>query len=396
MSGRASDEPRGHRPATIGIHAGSPEPALGAPVVLPVVQSATFFGGAGEPASELLYSRYGNNPNQALVGEKMAALEGTEAALLLSSGMSAIAMTIFAALPEGGHIVASRHLYGATRTLLELELPRRGITTTLIDPESREDWEGALTPETGVLLLEVPANPTLRVFDLRVPAEIARNSEILLAVDGTFASPVNVCFAQLGVGAVIHSATKYLGGHSDLVAGVVSGSQELIERVQDMMKLYGPAPDPHMAWLLDRGLKTLQMRVAQHNLNAMELARWFQGREGVVDVYYPGLPEHPDHVVASEIMSGFGGMLSIVLEGGGLAADTFTSALELALMAPSLGGVETLVSQPRHTSHIHFSEALRARIGIPDGFVRISVGLEDVEDLKADFGRALDVLKGGL
>ena len=393
MSGKSNDEARGHRPATIGIHAGLPEPVHGAPVVPPVVQSATFVGGAGEPASKLLYSRYGNNPNQALVGEKMAALEGTEAALLLSSGMSAIAMTIFAALPEGGHVVASRHLYGATRTLLERELPRRGITTTLIDPESREDWEGALTPQTGVLILELPANPTLRVFDLRVPAEIARDSEILLAVDGTFASPVNVRFAQLGVGAVVHSATKYLGGHSDLVGGVVSGSHELIERVQNMMKLYGPAPDPHMAWLLDRGLKTLQMRVAQHNHNAMELARWFLGREGVARVLYPGLPEHPDHVVASEIMSGFGGMLAIVLDGGGVAADIFTSTLELALVAPSLGGVETLVSQPRYTSHIHVSEAMRTGLGVPDGFVRISVGLEDVEDLKEDFGRALDVLK---
>lgn len=393
MSGKGGEEPRGHRAATIGIHAGSPEPVLGAPVVSPVVQSSTFIGGAGEPASELLYSRYGNNPNQVLVGEKMAALEGTEASLLLASGMSAIAMTIFAALPEGGHVVASRHLYGATRTLLEQELPRRGITTTLIDPESSEDWEAALTPQTGVLLLEVPANPTLRVFDLRVPAEIARDSEILLAVDGTFASPANIRFAELGVGAVVHSATKYLGGHSDLVGGVVSGSREFIERVQNLMKLYGPAPDPHMAWLLDRGLKTLQMRVAQHNHNAMELARWFLDREGVVEVHYPGLPDHPDHAVASEIMSGFGGMLAIVLEGGGVAADAFTSTLELALVAPSLGGVETLVSQPRHTSHIHFSEAMRVGLGIPDGFVRISVGLEDVEDLKEDFGRALDLLK---
>ena len=393
MSGKGGDEPRGHRAATIGIHAGSPEPVLGAPVVSPVVQSSTFIGGAGEPASELLYSRYGNNPNQVLVGEKMAALEGTEASLLLASGMSAIAMTIFAALPEGGHVVASRHLYGATRTLLEQELPRRGITTTLIDPESSEDWEAALTPQTGVLLLEVPANPTLRVFDLRVPAEIARDSEILLAVDGTFASPANIRFAELGVGAVVHSATKYLGGHSDLVGGVVSGSREFIERVQNLMKLYGPAPDPHMAWLLDRGLKTLQMRVAQHNHNAMELARWFLDREGVVEVHYPGLPDHPDHAVASEIMSGFGGMLAIVLEGGGVAADAFTSTLELALVAPSLGGVETLVSQPRHTSHIHFSEAMRVGLGIPDGFVRISVGLEDVEDLKEDFGRALDGLR---
>ena len=392
MSEKASDEKGRHRPATLGIHAGSPEPVPGAPVVLPVTQSATFFGGAGEPASQLLYSRYGNNPNQALVGEKMAALEGTDAGLLLSSGMSAITMTILAALPEGGHVVASRHLYGATRTLLERELPRRGIATTFIDPESREDWEAALTPQTGVLFLEVPTNPTLRVFDPRVPAEIARDREILLAVDGTFASPVNIRLAELGVDAIIHSATKYLGGHSDLIAGVVSGSQQLIERIRTMMKLYGPAPDPHMAWLLDRGLKTLQMRVVQHNHNAEELARWFVGLESVAAVHYPGMPEHRDHEVASEIMSGFGGMLSIVLEGGGQAADVFTSTLEVALMAPSLGGVETLVSQPRHTSHIHFSEAMRRGIGVPDGFVRISVGLEDVEDLKEDFGRALDVL----
>jgi len=389
MSRKTSGKRGGPGPATIGIHAGSPEPVSGAPVVLPVVQSATFFGGTGEPASQLLYSRHGNNPNQALVGEKMAALEGAEEGLLLSSGMSAIAMTILAALPEGGHVVSSRHLYGATRALLEDELPKRGITTTLIEPESKADWEGALTPQTGVLFLEVPTNPTLRVFDPRVPAEIARDREILLAVDATFASPVNIRFTDLGVGAVIHSATKYLGGHSDLVAGVVSGSSGLIERVRGMMKLYGPAPDPHTAWLLDRGLKTLQVRVAQHNQNAMELAHWFLGRRGVAGVHYPGLPGHPDHDVASEIMAGFGGMLSIELEGGGPAADAFAAGLELALLAPSLGGVETLVSQPRHTSHIHFSEAMRVELGIPDGFVRISVGLEDVEDLKADFGRAL-------
>ncbi len=389
MSRKTSGKRGGPGPATIGIHAGSPEPVSGAPVVLPIVQSATFFGGTGEPASQLLYSRHGNNPNQALVGEKMAALEGAEEGLLLSSGMSAIAMTILAALPEGGHVVSSRHLYGATRALLEDELPKRGITTTLIEPESKADWEGALTPRTGVLFLEVPTNPTLRVFDPRVPAEIARDREILLAVDATFASPVNIRFADLGVGAVIHSATKYLGGHSDLVAGVVSGSSGLIERVRGMMKLYGPAPDPHTAWLLDRGLKTLQMRVAQHNQNAMELANWFLGRQGVAEVHYPGLPGHPDYDIASEIMAGFGGMLSIELEGGGPAADAFAAGLELALLAPSLGGVETLVSQPRHTSHIHFSETMRVDLGIPDGFVRISVGLEDVEDLMADFGRAL-------
>ncbi len=385
----------GRHRATLGVHAGSPEPVAGGPVVLPVVQSATFFGGTGEDPSELRYSRYGNNPNQTLVGEKMAALEGTEAALLLSSGMAAMAMTVLAALPEGGHIVASRHLYGTTKTLIEQELPKRGIAVTFIEPEGPADWEGALRPDTGVLLLEVPTNPTLRVFDPRPPARIARDRGILFAVDATFSSPVNVSFAELGAGAVIHSATKYLGGHSDLIAGVVSGSRELVARIQGLMKLYGPAPDPHMAWLLDRGLKTLEMRIERHNANAMALARWFQERNEVAVVHYPGLPDHPDHAVASSVMSGFGGMLSIVLKGGPSAADAFTRALALALVAPSLGGVETLISQPRYTSHIHQSTQEREALGIPDGFVRISVGIEDVRDLQRDFGQALEAVPAG-
>lgn len=396
MSESDLDEARGgrHR-ATLAVHAGSPKLEAGDPVVLPVVQSATFLGGTGEASSELRYSRYGNNPNQILVGEKMAALEGTEAALLLSSGMAAIAMTLLAALPDGGHIVASRHLYGTTRTLIEQELPKRGITATFIEPESQADWEAALRPETGVLLLEIPTNPTLRVFDPRPPAEIARDQGILFAVDATFSSPVNVSFAEIGAGAVIHSATKYLGGHSDLIAGVVSGSRELVARIQGLMKLYGPAPDPHMAWLLDRGLKTLEVRVARHNANAMELATWFRGRDEVAVVHYPGLPDHPDHAVAAGVMRGFGGMLSIVLKGGPSAADSFTGALGLALVAPSLGGVETLISQPRYTSHIHQSTKDREALGIPDGFVRISVGIEDVRDLQRDFGQALEAVPSG-
>ncbi|MCH8129216.1 MAG: PLP-dependent transferase [Acidobacteria bacterium] len=264
-----------------------------------------------------------------------------------------------------------------------------------IEPERQADWEGALRPETGVLLLEIPTNPTLRVFDPRPPAGIARDRGILFAVDATFSSPVNVSFAEIGAGAVIHSATKYLGGHSDLIAGVVSGSRELVARIQGLMKIYGPAPDPHMAWLLDRGLKTLEMRVERQNANAMALARWFRDRDEVAVVHYPGLPDHPDHAVAASVMSGFGGMLSIVLRGGPSAADSFTGALGLALVAPSLGGVETLISQPRYTSHIHQSRKDREALGIPDGFVRISVGIEDVRDLQRDFGQALEAVPAG-
>lgn len=380
-----------HGSATTGVHAGAPEPTPGAPVVPPVFQSATFFGGHADDAAGLMYTRYGNNPNQRMIAEKVAALEGTEAALMLASGMAATAMTFLAALPQGGHIVASRHLYGATEALLSDELSERGYGVSYVDPDSRESWLQGVRPETKVLFMEVPTNPTLRVFDPRIPAAIAREVGAILVVDATFASPVNMRVASLGADAVIQSATKYLGGHSDLIAGVVSGTNELIESVRTMMKLYGPSPDPHTAWLLDRGLRTLALRMEVHNRNAMAVAEWFEAQEGVAQVFYPGLETHPDHSLASELMSGFGGMVSIVLEGGASAADMFTTKLGLAAVAPSLGGVETLVSQPRHTSHARLSREDREVRGIPDGFVRISVGVEDSADLIRDFAQALDV-----
>lgn len=381
-------------PGTRAIHAGAPEPSPGAPVVPPIVQSATFFGGGPDDDVPLRYSRYGNNPNQASLARKVAALEGTEASLVLGSGMAATAMTLLALARAGDHVVASRHLYGATRALLEDELPRRGVETTLVDPEVEGAWDDALRPETRVVFLEIPTNPTLRVFD---PAPVARAAEaegVSFVVDATFASPVNLRMAEHGADVVIHSATKYLGGHSDLVAGVASGSREVVERIREMMKLYGPAADPHMAWLLDRGVRTLGLRVARQNETALELARWLRERDEVSRVVYPGLEDHPDHATASRLLDAYGGMLSIVLAGGGEAADAFTGALELALVAPSLGGVETLVSQPRYTSHVHMTPAARAELDIPDGFVRISVGVEEVEDLMADFGAALDGLPG--
>ncbi len=359
-------------------------------MVPPVVLSSTFFyGGKGEEASALRYSRYGNNPNQQLVAAKMAALEGTEAALLLSSGMAAISLTIFSAAEAGDHLVASRYLYGTTLELFTHELPRRGIDVTFIEPADESAWEGAVRENTRVLYLEVPTNPALRLFDPRPPAALAAERGLLFAVDTTFASPVNVRMAELGAGAVIHSATKYLGGHTDLIAGVVSGSAELIGKVQDLMKLYGPAPDPHMAWLLDRGMKTLVVRVARQNENALALARWFADRPEVEEAIYPGLESHPDHTLASELLDGYGGMLSVVVKGGGEAADAFAEAVELALIAPSLGGVETLISQPRYTSHRHQTRDEREAMGVPDGLLRISVGLEDAEDLMSDFDRAL-------
>lgn len=383
----ASGKERGR--STLGVHAGMPDPLPGAPVVPPLVQSATFFGGM--PGQELRYSRYGNNPNQEAVGRKVAALDGAEAGLLLASGMGATAMTLLAHLGVGEHVVASRHLYGTTLELLGEELPRRGIRTTFVDPARGNGvWEDALEDDTRLLFMEIPTNPTLRVFDPRPVVALARERGLLTAVDATFASPVNLRPLEHGVDVVIHSATKYLGGHSDLVAGVVCGSRQRVEAVRTVMKLYGPAPDPHTAWLLDRGLRTLDVRVSRQNETALELARWFQTRDGVAEVIHPGLEEHPDHGLAAELMDGFGGMLSVVLEGGGEAADAFVEALQVALVAPSLGGVESLVSQPRYTSQRHQSPEERAAAGIPDGFVRISVGVEDVDDLREDFVRGLD------
>jgi cystathionine beta-lyase/cystathionine gamma-synthase len=378
---------------TTGIHGTDRGRGRKGPVVQPLMMSSTFFGGRGESGDELLYTRYGNNPGQLALAEKIAALEGAEDSLPMASGMGAMSMTLLALTEAGSHVVASRHLYGATRTFLERELPRRGVSTTFIEPDGAEAWRSAIRPETRLLLLEVPTNPLLRVFDPRVAAGVARERNLPLVADVTFASPINLRSLDHGVTLAIHSATKYLGGHSDLIAGVVSGPSDLIASIRGVMKLYGPSIDPHAAWLLDRGIKTLEVRMERHNRNALALAEWFREQAGVSEVIYPGLPSHPDHVVAREILRGFGGMLGVVLEGGGVGADGFCEALELALLAPSLGGVETLVSQPRHTSHMHLPREEREALGIRDGFVRISVGLENIDDLAADFGQALEAAR---
>ncbi len=385
--------PNERMPGTIAVHGVEGARHPGDPLVPPLVQSSSFLG-SGE--GELLYTRYGNNPNQLQVAEKLAALEGTEAALVLGSGMGAIAMTCLATVQSGDHILASQDLYGATRQLFEHEFPSRGIETTMVDLSQPGGWERGLRANTRLLYLEIPANPTLRVYDPRVASAVAHEAGAVLAIDATFASPVNLQASQFGVDLIIHSATKYLGGHSDLIAGAVCGSRKAIEGIRGMMKLYGPSIDPHTAWLLNRGLRTLGLRVRQQNAQALELARWLEGRKGVRTVIYPGLPSHPDHRCAAEVLSGFGGMMAVVVAGGADGADRFTEALELALVAPSLGGVETLVSQPRLTSHVGLSEEDRARIGIPDGFVRLSIGVEDVEDLRQDLQRGLDaVIDGG-
>ena len=382
----------GTRPVGAGtraIHGGKSTGRPGDPVVEPVFRSSTFVWASPDDNIDLMYSRYGNNPNHISVASRIAALEGTESALVLSSGMAAIATTLLAATRMGDHVVASTQLYGPTREFITTELALRGIDSTLVDPSNPADWSAAVTPRTRIVLIELPTNPTLRVFEIAPPRDAARSAGALLAADMTFASPINLRGAEHGIDVVIHSATKYLGGHSDLIAGAVAADRDTIGRITKTMKLYGGSADPETAWLLERGLRTLPIRMERHNRTALELARWFAEMEGIREVVHPGLPTHPDHALASRLLSGYGGMVSIVLDGGGPAANRFCRALRLAVPAPSLGGVETLVSEPRHTSHAGLSRAEREAIGIPDGFVRISVGLEDVEDLQADFAAAL-------
>jgi cystathionine beta-lyase/cystathionine gamma-synthase len=385
MSDDARREPGpGH--STRAIHAAAPERKAGAPVVAPLVASSTFFNPA-DSDGEILYGRYANSDAHRRVGRRIASLERAEAGLVCGSGIAAITLGILTFAGSGDHIVAAASLYGGTLTLLNRELPRLGIRTTYV--RDHDDWRDAIRPETRVLYLEVPVNPTLRVPDIRPVAAIAREAGIPLLVDATFATPVNFRPIEHGATLVLHSATKYLGGHSDLVAGVMAGSTPDIATARERLISFGPSLDPHPLWLLERGLKTLAVRVAQQNRSAEELARWLQRHPAVASVHYPGLPDHPGHDVARALFDGFGGMLGFVVRGGDEAAARVMSRFQVIAAAPSLGGVESLASMPRHTSHAAMDADERRAAGIDDGFIRLSVGIEDEPDLRADLDAAL-------
>lgn len=373
--------------STRAIHAGHPEPVVGGPVVMPIYPTTTFYS---DPSGqdEVWYTRYGNGPNHLLLEKRIASLEGAEDALVVSSGMAAMAMALISVLQAGDHVVATDAIYGGTRALLDRELSRMGIETTYVDMFS-PDWTQALRPNTRVVLGETPSNPLLRVLDLEPIAQAAHAHGAVVIVDATFGSPVHFRALEHGADIVMHSATKYLGGHSDVTAGVLAGSAERIGEARKRTRVWGPVLDPQGAWLLERGIKTLSVRMERHNRNGMEIARWAQTRPEVARVFYPGLPSHPDHEVAKRVLDGFGGMVGIELAGGGPAADRFVRALRLAKLAPSLGGVETLISEPRFTSHAAMTPEQRAANGIRDGFLRVSLGIEDAADLIADFDQAL-------
>ena len=360
----------------------------GTPVVTPLVQSVNFIHplGTGEG---LTYTRYGNTPNVKIVERRLAMLEGAESAVLLSSGMGATACAMLALLRPGDHLLSSSWIYGGTRRLFQEEFEALGIQVSLIDPMAPRAWRRSLRKTTRAIFVESPVNPTCRVLDLSFLANLAKSAGVAFVVDSTFASPINFRPLEHGADIVIHSATKYLNGHHDVLGGAVLGTASYIEEVRGKMGVWGQAPDPFAVWLLERGLKTLDVRVARQNDNALRLARWCEKRPEFSRVHYPGLPSHPDHKVAEECLDGFGGMMAVEMAGGGPAAEQFLSKLKLVTHAPSLGGVDTLVSEPRYTSHLRMTPLDRAMIGIPDGFLRLSIGIEDVNDVIADFEQAL-------
>ncbi len=359
------------------------------PVVPPLLQTSTFTNPIGS-SDEVLYTRYGNNPNQVDIAKKYAMLEGAETALFLSSGMAATALAHLAMLRPGDHLVSSSWIYGGTKKLFDEEFGRFGITVSYVAPDEPRAWRQALRPNTRAIFVETPTNPLMRVLDLEPIAKIARHDGIGLLVDATFASPINYRALEHGADVVISSATKYLNGHSDVIAGAVAGSHSVIEEVTRLMKLWGSSLDPHSAWLIDRGMRTLAVRMERHNSNGLAVATWASKHPAVARVHYPGLASHPDHAIAARLLDGFGGMLGLELAGGAAATERMLGRLQLITHAPSLAGVESLVSEPRLTSHRALGPEGRAAMGIPDGFLRVSCGIEDADDLIADLEQALD------
>jgi cystathionine beta-lyase/cystathionine gamma-synthase len=375
-------------PSTIAIHGTPHRLPDWAPVVAPLQQTSTFTNPVGS-TEEVLYTRYGNNPNQTSIARKYALLEGGEEGLFLSSGMAATALAHLAVLRPGDHLLSSSWIYGGTRKLFDEEFGKFGVEITYVSPVEPRAWKKAARTNTRAIFVETPINPLLRIVDLSPMARIAKDEGIALLVDATFASPINFRPLEHGADVVITSATKYLNGHSDVIAGAVAGSAPFVEEVTRLMKLWGQSIDPHSAWLIERGMRTLGVRMQRHNENGLAVAKWAEGQAAIAKVHYPGLGSHPDHEFAAKVLDGFGGMVGLELAGGPLEAERVLSRLQLVAHAPSLAGVESLVSEPRLTSHKALGPEGRAAMGIPDGFIRLSCGIEDAADIIADFEQAL-------
>ncbi|HEX6454649.1 MAG TPA: PLP-dependent transferase [Trebonia sp.] len=375
---------------TIAVHGGERRPGPEGSVVFPIYQGTVYEVEPGTGYHDLKYIRLNSTPSQHYLHDKLAALEGAEAAVATSSGMAAMTTVLLSLMRAGDHLLASDCLYGGTHDFLTNHAADLGWSYSFVDGGRPETWEAARTERTKVFLVETITNPLMRVGLLDQVADFGRREGIVTVIDNTFASPVNFRPLQAGFDVVFHSATKYLGGHSDLVAGAVMGSADLIERVRKTLNHFGGSLDPHTGFLLARGIKTLALRVQAQGANALALARFLEDHPAVAAVNYPGLASHPDHAHAAKLLSGFGGMLSLRLHGGERAAQALLDTVTLPYSAPSLGGVETLITRPAATSHAGMSPQDRDRLGITPDLVRVSCGIEGTQDLIGDFAQALD------
>jgi cystathionine gamma-synthase len=387
---------RSHQPETKAVHGAADLDKKNGPLATPIYQTSTFEVSDNDEQlrathTDHFYTRYGN-PTNTVAERTIAALEGMDAALTFSSGMGAITTTLMALLKNGDHVVAQRDIYGGVNKFLSQWLPKMGIETTFVDTTDYEQYTRAIRPNTKLLYLESPTNPTLRIVDFKRAGILAKQHKVLSMIDSTFGTPINQHPGEFGIDLVMHSGTKYLAGHTDLICGVVSARHDLIEQIWQTRTTLGNCMDPHASWLLLRGLKTLAVRVERQNENARRVAEFLSEHAKVRKVHYPFLEGHPQYAVARAQMSGGGGMVSFEVEGTGNDARQVSEAMRLFTLAPSLGGVESLVSIPVLTSHAMIPAADRAKMGVTEQLIRLSVGIENADDLIADLRNALQAV----
>lgn len=386
------------RPETAAVRGAAGLEKTNGPVTTPIYQTSTFQVTDNEEqervtTTDRYYTRWGNPTNTA-AEQAVAAIEGVEAAWTFASGMGAITTTILALLKAGDHVVAQRDVYGGVMKFFSQWLPKMGIETTFVDTDDFAQHARAIRPNTRLLYLESPTNPSLRVVDLKKAAALARQHKLISMIDSTFGTPINQHPAEYGIDIVMHSGTKYLSGHADLTCGVVAGQRELMEQLWETRTTLGNCMDPHASWLLIRGLKTLAVRVARQNENALRVAEFLEQHAKVRRVYYPFLKSHSQYAIARQQMSGGGGMVTFEVEGTGEDARRVSEAMRLFTLATSLGGVESLVSIPVLTSHAMISADQREKMGVTEQMVRLSVGIESADDLIADLEHALEAVGG--
>jgi cystathionine beta-lyase/cystathionine gamma-synthase len=373
------------------VHAGTPQPRILGAVAMPIFQSANYEYAGESRYDDLRYIRLNNTPNHLALHRTLSVLEHAADALVGASGMAIISTTLLTLLEAGDHVLAQDCLYGGTLDLLLNDFPKFGIDRSFIDGDAPDTWAAALRPNTRAIYVEAITNPLLQVADLKAVVGFARAHNLVSIIDSTFASPVNFHPIDLGFDLAIHSATKYLNGHSDIVGGAVAGSRELIARITHKMNHLGGSMDPHAASLLYRGLKTLALRVRHQNQSALEIARFLSAHRAVTRVNYAGLESHPQHERARKLFQGFGGVLSFELEGSTERAERFMRRVQIPIVAASVGGVESLLIRPAVSSHAGMTAEQRARLGISDQLIRMSVGIEATDELIDDLAQALEV-----